>query len=120
MKALYVSTLVDDSSFASLIATLQDALKKPNGHYVLNLSKKDSSDLASWDDKSIIAKSTNLLCSFHDIKRLSLLKSVLYQVRCNIFHGEKVPGDLNDDRIVKAAVPVLQKLLELTRASFQY
>jgi hypothetical protein len=120
MQALYVSALTEDSSFASLIAALQHAIKKPNGNYVLNLSRKDSSDVASWDDDSVITKSANFLCSFHEVQRLSLLKGVLYQVRCNIFHGEKVPGDLNDDRIVKAAVPVLQRLLEMTRTSSQY
>jgi len=39
------------------------------------------------------------------------LVEVLYQVRCNVFHGEKVPGDANDDRIVKAARPLLVELL---------
>ena len=34
-------------------------------------------------------------------------------IRCNIFHGEKAPGVLNDDRIVKAATPVLRQLLEI-------
>jgi hypothetical protein len=33
---------------------------------------------------------------------LAIIKDVLYQIRCNIFHGEKTPGDLNDDRIVKS------------------
>ena len=120
MQALYFSTLADDASFSALIAALQHAIKKPNGHYVLNLSREDSSEVASWDHISIITKSANLLCSFHEVGRLSLLKGVLYQVRCNIFHGEKVPGDINDDRIVTAGVPVLQKLIELTRASSQY
>ena len=120
MQTLYASALAENPSFASLIAALQNAIKKPNGHYVLNLSRKDSSDVAGWDDSSIITKSANLLCSFHEVERLSLLKGVLYQVRCNIFHGEKVPGDLNDDRIVTAAAPVLQRLIELTMASSQH
>jgi hypothetical protein len=117
MQSLYVATLANDCAFASLIAALQTAITKPNGHYVLNLSIEDCPDVASWEDSNIITQAANLLCSFHDVERLSLLKGVLYQVRCNIFHGEKVPGDMNDDRIVRAAVPVLQRLIELTRAS---
>jgi hypothetical protein len=41
------------------------------------------------------------------VGNLRQLKSVLYQIRCNVFHGEKAPGDVNDDRIVRAAHPVL-------------
>lgn len=36
---------------------------------------------------------------------------MLHQIRCNVFHGEKIPGELNDDRIVNAATPVLRELL---------
>ncbi len=35
----------------------------------------------------------------------------MYQIRCNIFHGEKTPGDLNDDRIVKSSLPLLRYLV---------
>lgn len=45
-----------------------------------------------------------VLCEKNDLKTI---KNVLYQIRCNIFHGEKIPGDINDDRIVKSANPIL-------------
>ncbi len=44
--------------------------------------------------------------------KLAQLKSMLYQVRNSVFHGGKVPSDLNDDRIVKAATPVLALICE--------
>ena len=50
-----------------------------------------------------------VLCEKND---LTTLKNVLYQIRCNIFHGEKTPGDINDDRIVKSAFPILKYLVE--------
>lgn len=37
---------------------------------------------------------------------------MLYQIRCNIFHGEKTPGDFNDDRIVKNALPLLRHIVD--------
>lgn len=45
-----------------------------------------------------------VLCEKNDLKTI---KNVLYQIRCNIFHGEKIPGDINDDRIVKSINPIL-------------
>jgi hypothetical protein len=117
MQVLYASALTEDTSFACLIDTLRVAIRKPNGCYVLNLSRKDSSEVDGWDEKRVITTSANVLYSFHDRQKLSLLKGVLYQIRCNIFHGEKVPGDANDDRIVRAATPVLQRLLAITLRS---
>jgi hypothetical protein len=49
---------------------------------------------------------------FENYADLTQLKNVLYQVRCNVFHGEKVPGDVNDDRIVRAAYPVLLRIMQ--------
>ena len=43
---------------------------------------------------------------------LNIIKKVIYQIRCNIFHGEKVPGDINDDRIAVGALPMLKLLVE--------
>ena len=51
----------------------------------------------------------NILVLFED-NRLRTIKNILYQIRCNIFHGEKTPGGFNDDRIVKVARPVLQEI----------
>lgn len=47
-----------------------------------------------------------------DRTNLSHLVTVLYQVRNNMFHAEKVPGDPNDDRIVRAARPVLDGVVK--------
>lgn len=49
------------------------------------------------------------LCENFDLKTI---KNTLYQIRCNIFHGEKIPGDINDDRIVKSANPILNYIVE--------
>jgi hypothetical protein len=49
-----------------------------------------------------------ILCEQNDLK--TIIK-VLYQIRNNIFHGEKIPGEINDDRIVKSALPMLRFLI---------
>lgn len=54
--------------------------------------------------------SKNFLVLFEDDK-IGTLKRVLYQIRSNIVHGEKLPGAVNDDKIVRAAYPVIQKIM---------
>ncbi len=95
--------------FQQLVGHLQQSLqKKPGEYYVVNMAKVKKQDTAAMapvlDDESSKVR-------FNDTSKLQQLKSVLYQIRCNIFHGEKVPGDINDDRIAKAVTPVLNALL---------
>lgn len=102
------TALLGTPDFARAVEHLQEAIAKNGRHYVINMLKVQQHDptrgfreMAS--DRTIIP--------FEDTTSLSQLKDVLYQIRCNIFHGEKVPGEPNDDRIVKAATPVLHQLL---------
>jgi len=92
--------------------TLRKALTKFNSEaYVINMSKSalfnefyDQISTKEMSDKNIIV----LL----DKNNLTTIQKVLYQIRCNIFHGEKGPGDLNDDRIVEASNPVLDYIIK--------
>ena len=43
---------------------------------------------------------------------LSTIIDVLYQIRCNIFHGGKELGDNHDDIIVKSSNPILNRIVE--------
>jgi hypothetical protein len=38
-------------------------------------------------------------------------QNVPYQIRCSVSYGEKVLGELNDDRILRTATRVLRTLL---------
>jgi hypothetical protein len=101
--------LLTDEKFRTSIAVLQQALQKRDGeHYVINMARiaqhSPDGDLQGMASQNIIVR-------FNDARELRDLKDVLYQIRCNVFHGEKIPGDLNDDRIVNAATPVLRELL---------
>jgi hypothetical protein len=111
MQDPYLAQLHGDATFRSEIDSFREAIKKVNGYYVLNLSRKSHDEVTSWTEEQV-KKGSNRLKSFHNERKLSLLVDVLYQVRCNVFHGEKIPGDLNDDRIVEAASPILRRLLE--------
>ena len=77
-------------------------------YFVINMARireyRNSNEIDELAEKNII-----ILCESND---LPTLKNVLYQIRCNIFHGEKTPGDLNDDRIVKSALPLLRLLVK--------
>jgi hypothetical protein len=86
---------------------LKSALKKGDGHYVINMSKSHLYKYNAFD--AMVKKNIIVPCEKNDLKTV---KNVLYQVRCNIFHGEKTPGDPNDDRIVNCALPLLRYLVE--------
>ncbi|MDD3093601.1 MAG: hypothetical protein PHS38_08655 [Bacteroidales bacterium] len=100
-------------SFNSLKESL---LKREfNRYYVINMAKnKQYKNMTQTHDFSKLVdemarKNIIVLCENNDLKTI---KNVLYQIRCNIFHGEKTPGYINDDRIVKSASPLLQFIVE--------
>jgi hypothetical protein len=84
-----------------------ESLKKKDRYFVINMSKINQFDEDINIDE-MAKKNIIILCEKNN---LSTIKNVLYQIRCNIFHGEKIPGDINDDRIVKAALPLLRYLV---------
>ena len=98
---------------SDLFEKLKNSLAKGDNYFVINMAKSNSykteNDIIELANKNII-----ILCEDNNLKTI---KNVLYQVRCNIFHGEKTPGDINDDRIVKNAFPLLayivQNLIEI-------
>lgn len=91
-----------------LFNDLKNSLYKGDRSYVINMAKSDF-----YNENNIVDEMARsnviVLCEKND---LTTLKNVLYQIRCNIFHGEKTPGDINDDRIVKSALPILKYLVE--------
>ncbi len=90
-----------------LFNQLKKELTKGNRHYVINMAKANLYDYES-DVKMMADRNIIVLCEDNNLKTL---KNVLYQIRCNIFHGEKTPGDVNDDRIVKSALPLLRYIV---------
>ena len=92
----------------NLFKKLKNSLSKGDDHFVINMAKSDSYNSEN-DIKEMATKNIIILCEDNNLKTI---KNVLYQVRCNIFHGEKVPGDINDDRIVKNAFPLLKHIVQ--------
>jgi len=87
---------------------LKKSLAKGDRNFVINMAKSNNYD-QSKDIESMAQKNIIVLCEENNLKTV---KNVLYQIRCNIFHGEKTPGDVNDDRIVKSALPLLKHIAE--------
>lgn len=86
---------------------LKLSLKKGNRHFVINMAKSDNYNFKN-DIDGMAKQNVIILCEENNLKTI---KNVLYQIRCNIFHGEKTPGDLNDDAIVKSALPLLRYIM---------
>ena len=93
---------------SDLFEKLKNSLSKGDGHFVINMAKSNSYNLEN-DIKEMATKNIIILCEENNLKTI---KNVLYQIRCNIFHGEKIPGDINDDRIVKNAIPLLKHIVQ--------
>ena len=92
---------------------LKESLKKigDDRFYVINMARikaynkyKKEKDINTMADIGIL-----ILCETNNLKTI---KNVLYQIRCNIFHGAKTPGHGSDDQIVKAANPILEQLIK--------
>ncbi len=99
---------IDSSSTLQMFESLKNSLYKGNGrHYVINMARiKEYHSIPDIDELN--RRHIIVLCEINELKTI---KNVLYQVRCNIFHGEKVPGEPNDDRIVTSALPLLNFLV---------
>lgn len=102
VKSYSDKIIVDDELFQSL----KESLNKESRFYVINMARIKAYN--QFEDINVQSKGNILvLCEKNDLKTI---KNVLYQIRCNIFHGEKIPGDINDDRIVKSANPILNQI----------
>lgn len=87
--------------------SLKLSLKKGERNFVINMAKfnfyKEDYDINCMAQSNII-----IICEENNLKTI---KNVLYQIRCNIFHGAKTPGDAEDDKIVESALPILRLLV---------
>jgi hypothetical protein len=101
--------MLEEGDFTEAVNELHKALKKDDGYsYVINMSKAGQYDPKISYSK---LKEGNIIVPFENIEKLKQLIDVLYQIRCNLFHGEKQPGVINDDRIISSANPVLGAML---------
>jgi len=95
-----------DEDFIELVEKFQESIFRDNNYYVINMLK-----IKKFNQKDITKMiEDEVVVQLNEIK-YSNTQRVLYQIRNNIFHGEKVPGNVNDDRIVKGANPVLNYIV---------
>ncbi|MEN9998847.1 MAG: hypothetical protein RI922_1837 [Bacteroidota bacterium] len=92
--------------FNELSLNLKRKIEKDGFHYIINMAR-----VFKFDSKNIPEMiKRNIIIPLDEIQ-FPQVRKVLYQIRNNIFHGEKTPGEPNDDRIVKAANPVLNEIV---------
>ena len=101
--------LLKQPNFEESVKAFRKSLAKNDRWYVINMARSDDYN-PKGDYRDMVQR--HIIFPFENYKKLTKLKNALYQVRCNVFHGEKVPGELNDDRIVKTAYPVLFAIME--------
>lgn len=87
------------------------------------INDNEESILGKWDFEQatnfnwLILKwktaSRNVLVRYYDdINNLNAFLFVLYQIRCNLFHGGKNAGNQDEKDVIEKAVPALKKFLE--------
>lgn len=94
-----------DSSFESVLSlsevhTFENSIK--------NLHPINSRHLDTRTEASALSNK-----SIPPINRLSNLMLCIYQARCNLFHGEKVPSNYHDQEIANAASKILKEFLTI-------
>lgn len=104
----YIEIVRQEKDFAEAVNALRETLRKEEHFYVIDMSRHSNYN-PDLSYKELVERS--IIVPFEDITDVVQLKNVLYQVRCNLFHGEKLPGILNDDKIVRATYPVLLAIL---------
>ena len=63
-------------------------------------------------EKGVYDTSTRDRRQIRDVQNFTQVASCLYQVRCNLFHGGKTPGNVRDRRLVSAAHTITSRLIE--------
>jgi hypothetical protein len=105
----YTSWL-QEPQFLTKLTNFLAAIRQPRGNYGINMLRIDKHDV---DRDPVEMAALNIVVAITDRANLAELVGVLYQVRNNTFHGEKVPRDPNDDESLgrRAARPVLEDLV---------
>ncbi len=99
---------------------LDDLKKNPKMEDSYNKAKESESFLKSLcemvDKKVLTYRSKPKEVWLDNEKSLDCLLEVIYRIRCNLFHGRKVPFDGNDAKLVKWARMILTPIFDNLRS----
>lgn len=84
--------LLENQDFSNALKAFRKTIHKDDGYYIIRMDN---------DNK----------VKFNDIDNFGQFIQIIYQIRCNLIHGEKIPYGTNDQKIVEAAYGVLEKFL---------
>ena len=65
-----------------------------------------------WSETGVYDTASRTHRQIRDARNLTQVASCLYQVRCNLFHGGKTPGNMRDRLLVVAAFTITSRLIE--------
>lgn len=79
---------------------------------LLRGSEKYKRAVLALKERGVFDVSTRRHRTIQNEQNLSQVMSCLYQVRCNLFHGGKLPGNPRDEKLVQASYDLASLLLE--------
>jgi hypothetical protein len=76
--------------------------------------RKAVETIADWnEEKGVWDFRNKRYRQLTDTRNPLQLASCLYSIRCNLFHGQKCPSSLRDEKLAQAGFQILEKLIEL-------
>ena len=111
-NAFYSSRMHDEAGDWNQVRAYAREPEIVDQHVVLLKEDSDYADAVEvFKKKGVYDTATRRHRSITDTRNLTEVASCLYQVRCNLFHGGKAPGNMRDRRLVTAAHTILNALL---------
>jgi hypothetical protein len=112
-NALYSSTAYDDAGDFNQVRTFAGIAEVIDRHRkLLDENAQYSSAIQVLQSHGVRDLSSGIVRRIDNPRNLTRVASCVYQVRCNLFHGGKAPGNTRDEKLVKASYIIVTKLIE--------
>jgi len=110
-NAMYASQDSDDVGDWDQIATFAGDGNLNDLHNMLLRNPVYERAISRLREKGVFDTATGKRRKIRNPKNLVEVMRCLYQVRCNLFHGGKMPENPRDERLVEASHTILTRLL---------
>jgi len=111
-NALYTSRHSDETGDWDQVRSFAGEPEAIDRHRrLLNEDAEYGAAIALLRDRGVYSSNRNQRRSITNPTNLTQVASCVYQVRCNLFHGGKAPGNPRDERLVHASYVIVSKLI---------
>lgn len=91
----------------------ENSFKYLKSENIKDLKKSKNPPSPGYDDNDSNIETHGSVNSNNNVYRMKGYLNILYTIRCNLFHGDKTPIEIRDEKVVKNAYFVLKKILDI-------